>query len=125
LRFYNSCSEDGFVYLSQQCLPPYNEASAQECVSVAVGFVCLGFESPVNGDAFRGFQLAIKPSTLQDMARAKTDTLIVEVPRSQLTLLHACATRPEIETAHDFALDREHWRVLNKDNPWRVFALRS
>jgi hypothetical protein len=47
----------------------------------------------------------------------------VEVPtRSQLTLLHACATRLEIETAHDFALDREHWPVLNKDNPWIVFA---
>jgi len=136
LRNYNSCSEDAFVYLSQQCFPSYNEASAQEVVNVAVELISYGLESPVNvavelisyglespvnGDAFSLFQLVLKPSTLQDIVRAKTD--IPEVPtRSQQTLLHACATRLEIETEHDFTLGREHWRVLNKDNPWRVFA---
>jgi hypothetical protein len=27
-----------------------------------------------------------------------------------------------METAHDVTLDKEHWRVLNRDNPWRVFG---
>jgi hypothetical protein len=123
LRYYNSCSEDAFVYLSQQCFPPYNEASAQECVNVAVDFAYHDLESPVNGDAFRVFQLALKPSTLQDMVRAKTDYPSGDQStRIQMTLLHACATRLRIETANDFPLDREHWRVLKKENPWRVFA---
>jgi hypothetical protein len=57
------------------------------------------------------------------MVRAKTAAPNVEVPAlSQLTLLHACAMRLKMETAHDFAVDREHWRVLKKENPWRVFA---
>jgi hypothetical protein len=49
------------------------------------------------------------------MVRTKTDT-------QKKTLLHACAIHLGAETAHDFNFKREHRRVLNKDNPWRVFA---
>jgi hypothetical protein len=117
LRHYNNCSEDIFVYLSQQCFPSYDEASAQECVNVAVALGDYNPQRVANGNVFRFFQLALKPSTLQDMVRTKTDTL-----GEKKTLLHACATSLITEAAHDCKLEREHWLVLNKDNPWRVFA---
>jgi hypothetical protein len=122
LGYFNSCSEDAFVYLWQQCFPPYNEASAHECVNVAVNMASYGLDSPANGAYFRVFQLALQPSKLQDMIRAKTDTLEEGPIRNQKTLLHACVDRLEIEMGHDSTLGWEHWRMLNKDNPWRVCA---
>jgi hypothetical protein len=41
---------------------------------------------------------------------------------SRMTLLHACAIRLIIETEHDVTVERAHWRVLNRENPWRVFT---
>jgi len=124
LRVYNSCSEDAFDYLTQQCFPPYHQASAQECVNIAVDLASCGLRLPVDGDSFRVFQLALKPITLQDAARVKTDTDAgpEEVTIcNKMTLLHACALRLITETSHDITLDRAHWRILKPENPWRVY----
>jgi hypothetical protein len=120
LRRYNSCSADAFAYLSQQCFPSYHQLPTHECVGIAVDLATCGLRLPVDGDSFQVLRLALQPISLQDAARAKTDSGGVTT-RNQMTLLHACAFRLIMETNYDVSLERVHWRVLNCENPWRVF----